>query len=345
GLKDVEQRYRQREIDLATSDEVRRRFVLRSGVVAGIRRFLNSRGFIEVETPILLPVAAGAMARPFITHHNALDRTLYLRIATELHLKRCIIGGLDKVFEVGKVFRNEGIDLRHNPEFTTLESYEAYADYTAVMRMVEEMASTVAQESLGTQAVRWGNEQINFAPPWRRVSLREELRHRSGIDIEEYRDPEALARRMRDIGIEVGGRASFGLLVDKLLSETVEPNLLQPTFLLDYPKEMSPLAKEKPEDPRYVERFEAFAGGLEIANAFTELNDPVEQRNRFLEQEELRKLYGNEDFDRLDEDFLLAMEYGMPPTGGLGVGIDRLVMLFTGEQSIREVVLFPQLRT
>ncbi|GBD11692.1 Lysine--tRNA ligase [bacterium HR23] len=343
GLRDVELRYRQRYLDWMANEPSRQLLVLRHKVVQAIRRFLDQRGFVEVETPILLPVAAGAFARPFVTHHHALDRRLYLRIATELHLKRCIIGGLEKVYEIGRVFRNEGIDNRHNPEFTTLESYEAYADYNTVMRMVEEMVSTVAQEVLGTTCIPWKDGKIDLAPPWQRLSLRDAVRERTGIDLETASDPQTLGEQMRRLGLAVDPRASWGKLVDKLLGEKVEPFLLQPTFLIDYPVEMSPLAKRKPDNPRYVERFEAFAGGMEIANAFTELNDPIDQRQRFLEQEELRRRYGDEEFDRLDEDFLLAMEYGMPPTGGLGVGIDRLVMLFSNSPSIREVIPFPHL--
>ena len=296
-----------------------------------------------METPILVPVAAGAMAQPFITRHNALDRTLYLRIATELYLKRCIIGGLDRVFEMGRVFRNEGLDARHNPEFSMLESYQAYADYTDVMEMVESMVSLCAREVLGTVSTPWGDQTIDFTPPWPRLDLRRALIDRSGVDIEELTDAPSLAERMRGMGIQVTQEASWGRLVDKLLSETVEPTLIQPTFLVDYPLEMSPLAREKPGDPRYVERFEGFAGGMEIANAFTELNDPQEQRRRFTQQEEFRSLHAREEFDRLDEEFLTALEYGMPPTGGLGLGIDRLVMLFTNQSTIREVLLFPHL--
>ena len=343
GLRDVEQRYRQREADLLSNEEVRQRFILRSRIVEMMRRFLGVRGFIEVETPILLPVAAGAMAYPFVTHHNALDRTLYLRIATELHLKRCIIGGLDRVFEIGRIFRNEGLDARHNPEFTTLESYQAYADYSDVMEMVEEMVANLALEVLGTTSVPWNGQVVELKPPWKRFTLRGALLEHSGVDIEAFSDAPSLARRMRELGIEVTQEVSWGRLVDKLLSETVEPAQVQPAFLVDYPREMSPLAKEKPEDPRYVERFEAFAAGMELANAFTELNDPVEQRRRFAQQEELRRLHGDEEFDRLDEEFLAALEYGMPPTGGLGMGIDRLVMLFSDQSSIREVILFPHL--
>jgi len=298
-----------------------------------------------VETPVLVPVAAGAMAQPFATHHNALDRDLYLRIATELYLKRLIVGGLDKVYEIGRVFRNEGIDQDHNPEFTLLESYEAYADYGDVMVMVERMVSSVALEVLGTTQVQFGENVIDFAPPWKRVSLREEVQRCTGIDFQDFQDAAALEERMRFLSIPVEGRSSRGRLIDKLVTASVEPQLIQPTFLLDYPLEMSPLAKQKSDDPSLVERFEGFAGGMEIANAFSELNDPDEQRQRFIDQEDMRrKMELNEDMDRLDEDFLLALEHGMPPTGGLGMGIDRLTMLLTGQVSIREVILFPQLR-
>ena len=343
GLRDQEQRYRQREVDLLSSEESRRQFVLRSRTVATVRRFLSGRRFIEVETPVLVPVAAGAMAQPFVTQHNALSRTLYLRIATELYLKRCIIGGLDRVFEIGRVFRNEGLDARHNPEYSMLESYQAYADYGDVMEMLESMVFACAQEVLGTAEVQWGDETIDFTPPWPRVNLRQAILDHTGVDIEAVPDAPSLADAMRRLGIAVTQEASWGRLVDKLISDAVEPTLIQPTFLVDYPKEMSPLAKEKPGAPRYVERFEAFAGGMEVANAFSELNDPREQRLRFYQQEEFRHLHAEEDFDRLDEEFLTALEYGMPPTGGLGVGIDRLVMLFTNKHSIREVLLFPHL--
>lgn len=345
GLTDLEKRYRHRYLDLIANPEVRSVFALRSRIINGIRSFLNNRGFIEVETPILVPIAAGALARPFITHHHALDQDLYLRIATELYLKRLIVGGLDKVYEIGRVFRNEGVDQNHNPEFTLLESYEAYADYNDVMAMVEEMVSTVAREVLGTTLVKLDDHLIDLTPPWRRVSLREELYRRSGIDIEDYPDAPSLAARMRELGVEMKGRESRGRLIDKLLSTFIEPNLIQPTFVMDYPAEMSPLAKPKPGDPRYVERFEGFVGGMEIANAYTELNDPLLQRQRFLEQEAIRQAFQEEEVERLDEDFIFALEHGMPPTGGLGLGIDRLVMILTGQRTIRDVVLFPQMRS
>ena len=345
GLRDVEIRYRQRYLDLIANPDIASVFAQRSRVIRGIRSFLDARGFMEVETPILVPVAAGAHARPFVTHHNALDQQLYLRIATELYLKRLIVGGFDKVYELGRVFRNEGIDQDHNPEFSLLESYEAYADYTQVMEMVEGLFSTVAQEVRGTTQIPYGEHVIDFAPPWPRLSLREELERRSGIDIDEFPDDAALVQRVASLGLDIGPRESRGRLIDKLISTFVEPNLIQPTFLLDYPEEMSPLAKAKPGCPGYVERFEAFAAGMEVANSYSELNDPAVQRARFEAQEEVRQVYQDEEVDRRDDDFLLAMEYGMPPTGGLGVGIDRMVMLLTSQPSIRDVLLFPQMRT
>ena len=345
GLRDVETRYRQRYLDLiANQEEVMPVFVLRSKVIRGIRRFLDDRGFLEVDTPVLVPVAAGAHAKPFVTHHNALDQQLYLRIATELYLKRLIIGGFDKVYEIGRVFRNEGIDQDHNPEFTLLESYQAYADYNDIMEMVEQMVSTIAIEVNGSTKVIIGEDVIDFAPPWQRVSLREELEKRSGVDLESYND-DALRQKAGEVGIDTKVLESRGRLVDKLLSTFVEPRLIQPTFVLDYPEEMSPLAKAKPDSPGYVERFEAFAFGMEIANSYSELNDPKIQRERFETQAQIQRLYENEEVDRQDDDFLTAMEYGMPPTGGLGIGIDRLVMLLAGQPSIRDVLLFPQMRT
>lgn len=345
GLVDVETRYRQRYLDLIANPEVKETFEMHARTVAAVRSFLNRRGFVEVDTPILVPVAAGALARPFVTHHNVLDQELYLRIATELYLKRLIVGGFDKVYEVGRVFRNEGVDQDHNPEFTLLESYEAYADYNDVMRMVEEMVSSVAQEVLGTTRVKMGEHEVDLTPPWRRVPLREAIQQASGLDMDEYPDAASLSGSMERLGIESVYQASRGRLLDKLLSTMVEPGLVQPTFVLDYPEEMSPLAKPKPGSPGYVERFEAFAGGMELANAYTELNDPDLQRQRLLEQETLRRTLGDEEVERMDEDFLLALEYGMPPTGGLGMGVDRLVMLLSGRRTIRDVLLFPQMRS
>ena len=348
GLRDTEVRYRQRYLDLIANDRAVRNARLRSEVVAQMRRFLHSRGFIEVETPMLVPVAAGAMARPFETHHNALNRDLYLRIATELYLKRLIVGGMEKVFEIGRIFRNEGIDHDHNPEFTTLESYEAFADYSDVMEMVEEMVSTIAIEVTGSAVIESSNRQgpeIDLAPPWPRLDLRTEIINRTGIDFLERRDVVSLASAMRERNIHVEQGSTWGRLLDKIISSEVEPHLVQPAFLVDYPVAMSPLAKRKPGADGIVERFEAFVMGSELANAFTELNDPVDQRERFEEQERLRTDYGEDETDRLDEDFLVAVEHGMPPTGGLGMGIDRLAMLIAGEDSIREVLLFPQMRT
>ena len=347
GLTDVEKRYRQRYLDLISNEDARNIFVMRSRLIAAIRRFLDGRGFIEVETPVLLPVAAGAMARPFSTYHNELEQTLYLRIALELYLKRLIIGGLDKVYEIGRIFRNEGLSIKHNPEFTMLESYEAYADYNDVMAMVEQMVCSIAQEVAGTLEFHFGENVIKLSPPWKRVYFRDELRNRCGVDFldAQYRDLNALQDKAKELGVPLDGEMSWGKVIDKLFSTFVEPTLIQPTFVLDYPVEISPLAKGKPGDPRLVERFECYIGGMEVANAFTELNDPMEQRKRFKEQERMRALMGDEEVDRLDEDFLTAMEYGMPPTGGLGVGIDRLIMILTNQQSIREVILFPQLKT
>ena len=345
GLTDTETRYRQRYLDLISNPEARRIAVMRSRMVSAIRRFMDRRGFMEVETPVLVPVAAGGMAHPFETHHNALNRDLFLRIATELHLKRLIVGGLEKVYEIGRIFRNEGTDANHNPEFTTMESYESFADYHDVMRLVEELVSTVANEVAGGTSVQYGDDIIDFSTPWPRVRLVDQIELHTGIDILNHQTVDGLKRAMADAGIDVRNQVSWAGLVDKLISTAVEPKLIQPTFLVDYPVQVSPLAKRTVDDPRLVERFEAFAAGMEIANAFTELNDPVDQRARFEEQEEFRAELPQEEWDRLDEDFLTAIEYGMPPTGGLGMGMDRLAMLLSGQTTIREVVLFPQLRS
>jgi lysyl-tRNA synthetase class 2 len=343
GLVDVEKRYRQRYLDLIANTEAREIFRVRSQVITAIRDFLNRRGFLEVETPVLQPSAGGALANPFITHHQALDQDFYLRIALELHLKRLIIGGFDKVYELGRTFRNEGISTQHNPEFTMLESYEAYADYNDIMEMVEEMVLEVSQRVLGTDKVKFGADTIDFKPPWRRLTLRDAVKDYSGIDFVKYPTADGLREKMRSMNIEVDPQKNWAKLVDELLKTFVKPKLIQPTFVFDYPVSMSPLAKSKPGEERVVERFQAFAGGLEIANAYTELNDPIEQKERF--EEQLQERQGaNEERWTIDEDFLLALEYGMPPTGGLGVGIDRLVMVLTSQQSIREVILFPQLK-
>jgi lysyl-tRNA synthetase class 2 len=353
GLTDIEKRFRQRYLDLIANERSMEIARMRSAIVASMRSFMHKRGFMEVETPMLVAVPAGAAARPFGTHHNALDRDLYLRIATELHLKKLIVGGFDKVFEIGRIFRNEGFDLDHNPEFTTIESYEAYADYNDVMEMVEQMVSSIALEVTGSMIVptaEEGGDPIDLTPPWPRLDLREEIIKRTttdnspGIDFVECNDVESLSNAMRERNIHVEPGANWGRLLDKVISDHVEPNLVQPVFLVDYPVEMSPLAKRKPGSDDIVERFEGFVGGHELCNAFTELNDPVDQRERFEEQERLRRKHDDDEMDRLDEDFLVAVEHGMPPTGGLGLGIDRLAMLITGERSIREVILYPQLR-
>jgi lysyl-tRNA synthetase class 2 len=343
GLSDIDKRYRQRYLDLISNPETKKTFRVRSQVITAIRQFLNHRGFLEVETPVLQPAAGGALARPFTTHHHTLDQDFYLRIAHELHLKRLIIGGFDKVYELGRTFRNEGISTKHNPEFTMLESYEAYADYNDVRKMVEKMVSKVSRQVLGTDKIKFGDHTLSLKPPWQRLELRQAIKKYSGIDFTQYRSADSLRAKMEEKGLEVDPEKNWARLVDELISTFAEPNLVQPTFLLNYPVSMSPLAKTKKGHKRVVERFEAFAGGMEIANAFTELNDPIEQRERFIEQ--LKERQG-EDEERwtIDEDYLLALEYGMPPTGGLGIGIDRLVMLLTNQQSIREVILFPQLR-
>jgi lysyl-tRNA synthetase class 2 len=343
GLSDVEIRYRQRYLDLIANAEAREIFRVRSQVITAIREFLQRRGFLEVETPVLQPSAGGALARPFTTHHHALDQDFYLRIALELHLKRLLIGGFDRVYELGRIFRNEGVSTKHNPEFTMLESYEAYADYNDIMKMVEAMVSEVSQRVLGTSQVKFGEETIDIKPPWPRLELRQAIIKYSGIDFEDYPDARSLRAAMQKLKMEVDPQKDRGKLIDELISTFVEPKLIQPTFLVDYPVEMSPLAKTKPDNQRLVERFEVFAGGMEIANAFTELNDPLEQRERFLRQQKGRKTKAEVE-EVIDQDFLLALEYGMPPAGGLGVGIDRLVMVLTGQQSIREVILFPQLK-
>ena len=344
ALTDVEERYRQRYADLAVHPEVREVFRIRARTIAALRRFLDERGFLEVETPVLQPIYGGAAARPFITHHNQLDQDLYLRISFELYLKRLLVGGYERVYELGKDFRNEGVSFKHNPEFTMLEFYAAYFDYWALMDLVEEMVSTVAQEVLGTTTITYQGHTIDLSPPWRRISLREAIIEASGIDYTQHPTAESLAEALRAIGQEPEPGTSWGKLIDnELLGDLVEPNLIQPTFLYDYPREISPLAKAKPDDPTHVERFELFIGGMEVGNAFTELNDPLDQEQRFLE---MGRLYAAEDEEAhpMDEDYIRAMMYGMPPNGGVGLGVDRLVMLFTDRPSIREVILFPHLR-
>jgi lysyl-tRNA synthetase, class II len=338
GLSDVETRYRQRELDLIASEDARRLFVDRARIVSAVRGYLDGQGFIEVETPVLQPLYGGALARPFTTHHNALDRTLYLRIATELYLKRCIVGGLERVYELGKDFRNEGISSKHNPEFTMVEWYEAYADYMDEATRTEQMVRTVAE------AVGYAGE-IDFFAPWRRLGFVEGVQQATGIDLLAHPETETLAAAIseRDLGLDTEG-ASWPQLADDLLSKFVEPSLEQPTFIVDYPIALSPFARAHRTKPGLAERWEAFAGGMEIANAFSELNDADVQRERFEAQRRLAD-QGDEETQPYDELFLEALEYGMPPTGGVGLGIDRLVMLLTGRRSIREVVLFPAMRS
>jgi lysyl-tRNA synthetase class 2 len=337
GLHDVETRFRHRELDLIANEESRAVFLNRARIVSAIRAYLDGAGFIEVETPILQPLYGGAMARPFTTHHNALDRDFYLRIATELYLKRLIVGGLEKVYELAKDFRNEGISYKHNPEFTMLEWYEAYADYEDVMRRVEELLPRVA-------AAAGYDGEIDFAPPYRRVTLRDSIHEATGIDVLALRERDALAAAIAASGSDIPTDGlTWPELVDDLFSKVVEPTLVQPTFVIDFPKEISPLAKDHRSEPGLVERFEAFAGGMEIANAFSELNDPDEQRARFEAQQRFAA-EGHEEAMPLDEAYLQALEQGLPPTGGIGIGIDRLVMLLTGRRTIREVVLFPAMR-
>lgn len=343
GIRDPEIRSRRRYLDLMSDPGARQVFLVRARAIAAVRRFLDERGFVEVETPALQPVYGGAAARPFVTHHNVLDRDLYLRIATELYLKRLIVGGLERVYELGKDFRNEGVSNKHNPEFTMVETYEAFADYRDVAEMLEQMVAFAAREATGGTTVPWKGGEIDLAPPWRRLDFRDALREASGLDVRELADEAPLRAGMRAAGLDAPDGAPWAKLVDGLLTQTLEPTLTQPTILLDYPLELSPFAKRRPDDPAVVERFEAFAGGMEIANAFTELNDPDDQRRRF-EMAAADRAAGDDEAPPADEDFLAALEHGMPPTGGLGVGIDRLVMLLTDSPSIRDVILFPAVR-
>jgi len=347
GLEDRELRQRKRYLDLiANGEEVRNIFVTRSRVISAMRRYLDEHGFLEVETPILQPLYGGATARPFVTHHNTLDRDLYLRIAVELYLKRLIIGGIDRVYEIGRNFRNEGIDRSHNPEFTMMECYQAYADYNDIMKLVEEMISYIAQEVKGTQVITYQGTEIDLTPPWPRIPLLDAIAEYTGIDVNRFPDRESLAAEMRAQGYEVEATASRGRLIDDLKSAMFRkgiPALRQALFLTDYPLEISPLAKQHPEFPGLTERFQPFVGGLELGNAFTELNNPIDQRARF-EDQMRQRAQGDEEAQVLDEDFLEAMEVGMPPTGGLGIGIDRLAMLMSDQESIRDVILFPTMR-
>ena len=345
GLQDVETRYRQRYLDLMANPEARQVFLTRSRIVAAIRRYLDGRGFVEVETPILQPIPGGGAARPFATESYALDTQMYLRIALELYLKRCIIGGIERVYEIGRNFRNEGVSFKHSPEFTMLELYQAYADYDDIMRLTEDMVSSAARIAVGRTRVPWDDGYIDFTPPWQRISLRDAIAEFSGVDYANYADIGSLREAAKAAGLHTEAEWNRGKILDELLTAFVEPKLMQPTFLTDYPTDFpgSTLAKGKPDNPHEVERFEAFAGGIEIANAFSELNDPRVQRQRFEQQVKARE-EGDVEAQPFDNDFLIAMEHGMPPTGGLGVGIDRIVMLLTNQHNIRDVILFPQLR-
>ncbi len=339
-----EARYRERYADLAVNPEVRSIFQTRARIVRALREFLDARDFLEVETPILQPIYGGAAAQPFVTHHNQLHQDLYLRISFELYLKRLLVGGLERVYEIGRDFRNEGVSFKHNPEFTQLEFYMAYADYAVVMDMTEEMISFAAQQALGTTKIQFQGQEIELAPPWKRIDLRTAVLEGSGVDLENYSDADSLRKAMLEKGHEPGPKSTRGKLIDSLLSTNVEPYCIQPTLIYDYPRDISPLAKSKPGNAHIVERFEGFIGGMELCNAFTELNDPMDQEQRFLE---MGRDYEAEDEERhpMDEDYLNAMRYGMPPNGGFGLGIDRLTMLFTDKATIREVILFPHLRS
>ncbi|QGP92157.1 Lysine--tRNA ligase [Neomoorella glycerini] len=343
GLRDVDLRYRQRYLDLIVNPEVRRVFITRAGVLRAIRTFLDSRGFLEVETPSMHTIPGGAAARPFITHHNALDIDLYLRIALELHLKRLLVGGLEKVYEMGRIFRNEGISTKHNPEFTMLELYQAYADYEDMMTLLEEMVAFVAREALGTTTVTYQGEELDLAPPWPRLTMFAAIEKYTGVDFSRLTTREEAWQAAAGLGVEVEPGLEWGKIVNEVFEARVEPHLVQPTFILDYPVAISPLAKRKKENPQLTYRFEAFIAGRELANAFSELNDPLDQRRRF-EAQMAARAAGDEEAHMLDEDFLRALEYGMPPAGGMGIGIDRLVMILTDAPSIRDVILFPTMR-
>ena len=343
GLKDTDMRYRQRYVDLIVNPEVRDTFEKRSAIVREIRNFMDSRGFMEVETPCLNTIPGGAAARPFITHHNALDIDMYLRIATELHLKRLIVGGLERVYEIGRIFRNEGMDTRHNPEFTTIELYQAYTDYHGMMDITEDMVIHVCEKVLGSTKVMYQGVEIDFSKGWKRMTMAEAVKEYAGIDFMALSPEEAL-EAVKAKGLEIEkGKESWGDLMALCYDEYVEANLMQPTFITDYPVEISPLAKRKPSDPRLTERFECFIYGRELCNAFSELNDPIDQKGRFERQVALRAA-GDEEAGMMDEDFINALEYGMPPTGGMGMGIDRLVMFLTDAASIRDVLLFPTMK-
>jgi lysyl-tRNA synthetase class 2 len=343
GLTDVEARFRQRYLDLLVNEEARRTAILRSRIVSAMRRFLDERGFLEIETPVLQPIYGGAAARPFSTHHNTYDQTLYLRISDELYLKRLVVGGLERVYEIGRVFRNEGVSRKHNPEFTLMECYQAYADYRDMMDLCQSMIQEIAERALGSSRIEYQGHAIDLAGDWPRIPLRDAIREATGIDFLAHPDLDSLREATRGAGLDPGDAPTWGRLVDDLFSAHVEPGLIRPTFITDYPLELSPLAKRSTEDPRLVERFEPFLAGMEVGNAFSELNDPDDQRAR-LEATRRDREAGDEEAHPLDEDYLQALEVGLPPTGGLGVGVDRLVMVLADAPSLREVIAFPHLR-
>ena len=344
GLTDKEIRYRQRYVDLIMNPESKRNFEIRSRFVAYLRRYLDDLGFMEVETPVLSPIAGGANARPFITHHNAQDIDMYMRIATELHLKRLIVGGMERVYEVGRIFRNEGMDTKHNPEFTTVELYEAYADFNDMMDLFEDFLSSAAQKILGTYEVTWQGEKINLAPGWRRLTMAEAVKEYLGVDFMAITDDAEAVAAAKSVGIDMDGvEPTWGHALYECFDQKIEGMLIQPTFITMHPVDVSPLAKRSPKDPRLTERFELFICRSEMGNAFSELNDPIDQKERFQKQVELRAK-GDDEAGMMDEDYIDALEYGLPPTGGLGIGIDRCVMLLTGSDSIRDVILFPTMK-
>ena len=344
GLQDIELRYRKRYLDLITNEESRETFYLRSRIIQSMRNYLNNQGFLEVETPMLHSIPGGATARPFQTHHNALDMELYIRIAIELHLKRLIVGGMEKVYEIGRVFRNEGTSTRHNPEFTMIELYEAYADYQDIMELTENMIAHIAKEVLGTTTIQYGDDEIDLAPRWKRVHMVDAIKEETGIDFWKQMNDEEARKLAQEHDVKLTEEMGYGHVVNEFFEQKVEETLVQPTFIYGHPVDVSPLAKKNPEDERFTDRFELFIVRREHANAFSELNDPIDQRERFEAQVAEREA-GNEEAHLMDNDFIEALEYGMPPTGGLGIGIDRLVMLLTNSASIRDVLLFPQMKS
>jgi lysyl-tRNA synthetase class 2 len=343
GLKDVEQRYRQRYLDLIMSQESKETFITRSKIIQSMRRYLDDHGYLEVETPMMHAIAGGAAARPFITHHNALDMPLFMRIAIELHLKRLIVGGLEKVYEIGRVFRNEGVSTRHNPEFTMIELYEAYADFRDIMSLTENLVAHISQEVLGTTKIQYGEYEVDLQPEWKRLHMVDAIKEYTGADFWKEMSVEEARQLAKEHNVEITEHMRYGHIVNEFFEQKVEEKLIQPTFIYGHPVEISPLAKKNEEDPRFTDRFELFIVAREHANAFTELNDPIDQRERFEAQLKERE-QGNDEAHMMDEDFVEALEYGMPPTGGLGIGIDRLVMLLTNSPSIRDVLLFPLMR-